>query len=326
MNDSVSVIIPVYNPGGALKKCIESLMAQTWENIEIILVNDGSTDGSDSACREFAAADGRIKYVCQENAGVSAARNRGIELACGEYICFVDSDDYVEPDYVRSMAEAMQRWDADIVIQGLKQIQSGVMMYEEKFADGAYPMSSLSDSQFDKIFFYCGPYCKIFKSAIVKDFGIRFPLGLSYGEDAVFYHTYLEHCRRIGSVSYIGYNYMVANTNALSTKLLPPDKFWQNQSSRRGAYLRLKELYGLEPRLSEFECMCKLTGVKGMLNSIFKSGADDAATRRYLDMMKADKQFRLMDLKPSRLSDKYLLCLVKANNVMSRRLLKAILK
>ena len=100
MNDSVSVIIPVYNPGGALKKCIESLMAQTWENIEIILVNDGSTDGSDSACREFAAADGRIKYVCQENAGVSAARNRGIELACGEYICFVDSDDYVEPDDV----------------------------------------------------------------------------------------------------------------------------------------------------------------------------------------------------------------------------------
>ncbi len=326
MNDCVSIIIPVFNPGGALSKCIDSVLAQSFADIEVILINDGSTDNSDRICREFAAADKRIKYFLQENAGVSAARNRGIELACGKYICFVDSDDYVEPDYVLSMVEAMTGTDADIAIQGLKQIQNGVMVYEEVFADGVYAMSSLSDEQFDRMFFYCGPYCKLFKSAIVKGREVRFPLGLSYGEDAVFYHTYLMCCRSMALLSRSGYNYMVANQNALSTKLLTPDKFWQNQSSRRGAYLRLKEVYGLEPKLSEFEQMCKLSGVKGMLNSIFKSGVDDTAVRSYLDMMIADKQFKLMDIKPARLSDKCLLELVRVNNALSRKLLKVIFR
>lgn len=325
MGTPVSVIIPVYNPGDvSLRKCLESLTAQSYPDIEIVVVNDGSTDGSDGVCREFAASDRRIKYICQENAGVSAARNKGIDISAGEYICFVDSDDYVDPDYVRSMVDAAGKSHADIVIQGLKQIKAGRVISEEVFEKGVFTVASLNEVRFEKLFNYCGPYCKLFKSAVVKENGIRFPAGMSYGEDAVFWHTYLGHCRIVEFISQSAYNYTVANLNALSTKLLRPDKFWQNQSRRRGDYRRLREMFGLPEKISQAENGRKMSGICGMLNSIFKSGADDEAVRGYLYKMAHDEDFRMADVTPSGLYYKCILALVRANGGLSRRILKKI--
>lgn len=128
MNNCVSIIIPIFNPGEALSKCVESVLAQSFVDIEVILINDGSTDNSDCICRKFAAVDKRIKYFPQENAGVSAARNKGIAMASGKYLCFVDSDDFVDPGYVCSMVEAIEISGADIVIQGLKQLRNGALI------------------------------------------------------------------------------------------------------------------------------------------------------------------------------------------------------
>lgn len=326
MKPKVSVIIPIYNPGEALRKCVDSVLAQSYHDIEIILINDGSTDNSDILCRKFAAADKRITYIRQENAGVSAARNRGVEIAVGEYICFVDSDDYVDPDYVLSMIEAISKSEADIVIQGLKYIRNGVTEHKEIFGEGLFHVSALTDIQFDKIFSFCGPYCKLFKPDIIKRNKIYFPCELSFGEDAVFFHAYIENCRTVSLLSCTFYNYTVANPGALSTKALSPDKFWQNQSNRRGAYRRLKRTFGLIPRLSDFEQTCKLSGIGGMLVSIFKSDADDAAVCRYLDMMTGDNDFRMMDIKPSGLYHKCIFGLIKANNRLSRYILKMIFR
>ena len=114
----VSIIVPVYNGAKKLPRCLDSILGQTYENIEVILINDGSQDDSEKICREFAKKDSRIRVISKENEGVSATRNRGIEEAAGTYIQFTDCDDYLEKDYIENMVHAMELQDADLVIAG----------------------------------------------------------------------------------------------------------------------------------------------------------------------------------------------------------------
>ena len=114
----ISVIIPVYKVEQFLGDCIKSILSQTFSNYEIILVDDGSPDNSGKLCDEFAAGDSRIKVVHKENGGVSSARNKGIEIAEGEWICFVDSDDWVEPDYLEVMFKTAIENNADVSVCG----------------------------------------------------------------------------------------------------------------------------------------------------------------------------------------------------------------
>ena len=94
----VSIIVPIYNVKPYLKECLDSILVQTFSDFELILVDDGSTDGSERLADSYALSDPRVKVVYKENGGLSSARNAGLDLACGEYIYFVDSDDYIEPD------------------------------------------------------------------------------------------------------------------------------------------------------------------------------------------------------------------------------------
>lgn len=103
MDDKITVIVPVYNVENYLRKCLDSIISQTYKNIEIVVVNDGSTDASGEICKEFAEIDHRITYIEQENAGLSAARNTGLENMSGDYVTFVDSDDWIEQDYVETL-------------------------------------------------------------------------------------------------------------------------------------------------------------------------------------------------------------------------------
>lgn len=114
----ISIIIPVYNVKRYLRKCIDSILAQTFTDYEVILVNDGSTDGSEEICAQYAMNDSRIIVVNQSNGGLSAARNTGLKIACGEYIAFVDSDDWIHKDMYRILYENSIKHDADIVMCG----------------------------------------------------------------------------------------------------------------------------------------------------------------------------------------------------------------
>ena len=116
----VSIIIPVYNVEQYLTACLDSVIGQTYQNLEIILVNDGSTDGSPEICREYAARDQRIKVIDEENKGLSGARNAGIEAANGLYTLFLDSDDWVEPELVSRSVQVMEEKQADLVAFSLR--------------------------------------------------------------------------------------------------------------------------------------------------------------------------------------------------------------
>lgn len=112
----ISVIIPVYNVKKYLKKCLDSVLSQTYEALEIIIVNDGSTDGSDKICEEYARKDSRIVYISQANGGLSAARNAGMKKATGEYFAFVDSDDFIHKDFFNILHKVLCKNNADIAI------------------------------------------------------------------------------------------------------------------------------------------------------------------------------------------------------------------
>ena len=114
----ISIIVPVYNSEKTLSRCVESLQAQTETELEILLVDDGSTDGSGDLCDAFAQADKRIQVIHKENNGVSSARNAGIRKAQGDYVQFVDSDDYVDPAYCRSMREALEQGGGRLAVCG----------------------------------------------------------------------------------------------------------------------------------------------------------------------------------------------------------------
>ena len=112
----VSAIIPVYNAESFLERCFESVLGQSYGELEVILVNDGSTDGSGSRCDAFASRDTRVRVIHQDNRGVSAARNAGLEQATGEYVFFVDADDFLEPNAVQVLTEAMDSYEVELVV------------------------------------------------------------------------------------------------------------------------------------------------------------------------------------------------------------------
>ena len=114
MKKLVSIIVPVFNVEKYLRQCLDSILGQTFNQFEVIIVNDGSTDNSGAICQEYEARDNRIVYLEKENGGVSEARNLGLDFATSEYIIFIDSDDWIEPTYVEVLYEKIEEYQADI--------------------------------------------------------------------------------------------------------------------------------------------------------------------------------------------------------------------
>ena len=197
----VSIIVPVYNVESYLAECLESLIMQSFHAIEIVCVDDGSTDSSPMILQSYAAEDDRIRVITQENGGVSRARNRGIEAARGEYVLFVDSDDYIALDTCEVLLEAALRDEADIVVFGGKTFPT-VKWKDNSFAqrDVVYgPGKSI-----DALVFEPGSrplMCnKMYSRALLESCGARFNEEISLGEDQAFQFYVFPHA---GTVSYV---------------------------------------------------------------------------------------------------------------------------
>lgn len=155
-NLKISVIVPIYNTEAYLSQCIQSIRNQTYENIEIILVNDGSTDDSRRICEEAKGQDGRVHVIDKSNGGPASARKEGIKRASGDYVCFVDSDDWVEEDMCQGYRDILRRYDADIVVSGfLGESGEDVRVMTQLLEEGYYrldemPSAFITDIIFDK--------------------------------------------------------------------------------------------------------------------------------------------------------------------------------
>ena len=204
MDSLISIIIPVYNVEKYLKKCIDSVCNQTYKNIEIILVDDGSTDSSGKICDEYAGIDGRIKVVHKENGGLSDARNTGIENASGKLIAFIDSDDYVSQSMIDLLYKKLSYDNSDIALCGVAHInENGEIVNNSIESLSVYDGVLTADETMYKLCSPEGGYysiiCnKLFKKELFD--GIRFPLG-KINEDEFVVHELFGKCSKISCIN-----------------------------------------------------------------------------------------------------------------------------
>ena len=214
----ISVVIPVYNVERYLDECIQSVINQTYTDWECVLVDDGSTDGSGELCDKWSTKDERVRVIHQQNGGVSKARHRGIDEAKGKYITFVDSDDWLDSNYLLKMVAD----PADIVVAGYV-AEDGLSINHEHtpHVSKAFFLSEESVEDFvalnESLLLYA-PWGKLYRHDFIIKYGCFFPEDCSYGEDLQFNYKYLENVRSIVQVAEALYHYRQIGRGTLSSK------------------------------------------------------------------------------------------------------------
>lgn len=205
MEELISIIVPVYNVKKYIRKCIDSIIAQTYKNVEIILVDDESNDGSERICEQYKEMDKRIRVIHKKNGGLSSARNCGLEIANGQYIEFVDSDDWIEKNYTEVLYKTLKKYNADLSICGIK------MCYDRKCSkmpwfgkDQSYEKEVAMEYLVGDKIISSHAWNKLYKKELFNS--IRFPDGKLY-EDVRIMHNIFCKCKKIGITKEYLYNY-----------------------------------------------------------------------------------------------------------------------
>lgn len=218
MTPKISIIIPIYNSENSLRKCFDSVISQTLRDFECILINDGSTDGSRVICDDYVGRDNRFRVFHKENGGVSSARNVGLENLRGEYVVFIDSDDWVMPDYLKNLYNGLL--NCDITIAYSTYCYSDGSAIQEK-----YPTQIISQSCFSTLFtdndlhWHTSPWGKLFRSDIILRNNLRFNNEVHIGEDAIFLYSYLRIVDTVSVISCTDYCYHVDSSGSLTKKI-----------------------------------------------------------------------------------------------------------
>ncbi len=219
----ISVIIPIYNSEKQLPACLESMAGQTaFSSIQLVLVDDGSTDFSGKICDEFALSHENTQVIHKANSGVSSARNAGLEIAEGEYIGFVDADDTVAPNYFEKLLSAMENSGADMTFGSHTLIWNGEKRENKAWYAGAAVLSARDITDYAERMLTDGSqnsvWTKLMRREIIEKNGIRFSEQLKIGEDKLFVLEYLRHCKIIASAETNGYFYFYLPTSAMNSQ------------------------------------------------------------------------------------------------------------
>ena len=206
MRNLVSIIVPIYNSEKTIERCIKSIINQTYSNIEIILIDDGSTDKTEFICKKYEEEDERITFVKRDNSGVSNARNYGIKISKGKYIQFVDSDDYIDKYFVEKMVKSIEKNNADLVICGINIVK------REKMYSNAIASKNINDLRIEKKIFNnlvdTGLIFYIWNKLYLKEYIQNlFDNNMSLGEDVIFNLNYLKNVEKVNIIDDILYYY-----------------------------------------------------------------------------------------------------------------------
>lgn len=292
----VSVIVPVYNVEKYIDKCVHSLISQDFPNLEIILVDDGSTDSSGKKCDEWKQKDHRISVIHKRNGGLSDARNAGLEIATGDYVGFVDSDDYIETDMYSLLVEAIEKYDADI----------SCCRYSKVFSDGR--VDRIGDNHQINVFeeidclkeylygknidpFVCN---KLYKASLVNgnksDNPIRFINGI-VGEDNPFNTQILQRTHRMVVVGESKYNYLQSRPGAITNNVISQKKIdsilWWNSIR-----VECKQKY---PELEKYALRRQMIFYIGLYKTIWNMKNYQQLGKDILSFIKEHKQEVLQD-------------------------------
>ncbi len=211
----ISIIVPVYNVERYLEKCITSILNQSFSNFELILVDDESKDGSGGICDKYAENDSRVRVIHKQNAGVSSARNTGLDSARGRYIMFCDSDDYVSPYWCETMKRAIEQYPGELICHGIKNVSEDALIEES---------TDVCVCKFERLSYY-EMYCaglsgacwnKIYEKHIIDQNCLRFDENVVVGEDVIFETAYAKFCKGCVCVSDELYYYVKREGSALT--------------------------------------------------------------------------------------------------------------
>lgn len=278
----VSIILPVYNAQNHLARCVGSICAQTYRNIEIIILNDGSKDQSLPVCEEFRQKDSRILLVDKANSGVSDTRNLGLKLASGKYVEFVDSDDYLDPDFTERLVAAAEESEADFVIAPYKMVIPAGASKPEQVLDkiqdelgvmsvarppevreygflpaGVYDKDTFALRLMDKpaSYFYSVLWNKLYRRDILTGNDIQFVSEMRWAEDLVFNLRYIQYAERFVAIDKPGY-YYVQNPQSICHTQINLASIVQNKLQVFRYYKELYTKLGLydqvQPQLYKF--------------------------------------------------------------------------
>ena len=225
--DLVSVIIPVYNAGKYIERCIQSIQKQKYENIEIILINDGSIDDSQFICQKLKEKDNRIRLINKKNEGVSVARNTGLKYVTGKYITFIDSDDWIEENYIHKLVNGFQYENVDIVCCNYFEDSLNKcvrkMSFESKIIDKEEALNCFSPYYFTSV------WGKLFKREIVEN--LEFESNIYYSEDTLFYTEAVLKADKVYWIQDALYHYYINTNGALKNKDI--NKFYTDFIARK---------------------------------------------------------------------------------------------
>lgn len=216
----VSLIIPIYNAEKYLRRCLDSALQQTFSDLEIIVVNDGSTDSSLDICHEYEKLDSRFRIIDKENTGVSDCRNRAIEMSQGEYLQFLDSDDWLAPDATESLVYAAQKYSCDLVIADFYRVDGAVftekqhirergLLTREQYAE--YMMQDPAD------FYYGVLWNKLYRRSLIEKHQIKMNPELRWCEDFLFNLSYIRYAERFTAIQTPIYYYMKRKGSIVSS-------------------------------------------------------------------------------------------------------------
>lgn len=196
--EKVSVIIPVYNDEKYLKQCVESVRNQSYSNLEIILVNDGSTDNSLAICEELRQNDDRVRVLNRVNSGVGSSRNAGLAMATGDYVLFVDNDDWLLPDHIKNLYQLLKKNNADIAVGNFlffneKDAKFGIVVTDDMYFEKNYTPQEWFKVQYMSAYnmsmIFTVPWCKLYRRSLFKN--IAYPIDALVEDDLTTWKVYL---------------------------------------------------------------------------------------------------------------------------------------
>lgn len=216
----ISVIIPIYNSEKYLKTCLSSVRDQSFKDFEVLMIDDGSSDASAAICQEFAHTDNRFYYYYKENGGSASARNFGLKKATGDYVAFLDSDDYIESDYLENLAAPLKERQYDL-------IQSGMILNNgSKTTELTLPDYDFTDAEYIEavlkrafhIFLFITTTSKLYRKEVILSNGIAFDEDVSVSEDCLFNTQLLPYLHDVRQLHYQGYHYVQDHSTLTKTK------------------------------------------------------------------------------------------------------------
>lgn len=220
----VSIIIPVYNRESTIERCLDSILTQTYKNLEVIIINDGSTDRSGEIINAYALKDSRILAITKENSGVSDSRNFGLKAAHGDYIQFADSDDWLPERATELLVEALEKNRSDMVIADYCRVR-GRQLYQSGAIENA---GTLTRAEFAQVmmekasdFYYGVVWNKLYRRKIIKKYKLQFSEELQWCEDFLFNLEYLKYTAKVEVIKEPVYYYVKTKGSLVSTQTTP---------------------------------------------------------------------------------------------------------